>query len=69
LATGPESIFADSRRACREFVAAPVSAEEIALIRQALRRNQLTGGAQFIDEIERRTGICVKTRGMGRPEK
>lgn len=69
LATGPNSMLAESRRAYREFVDAAVPAEETTHIRQALRRNQLTGGAQFIDEIERRTGIRVETRGRGRPEK
>jgi putative transposase len=69
LGTGRESMLAERRRAYREFVDAGVPAEEIEHIRQALRRNQLTGGARFIDEIERRTGIRVETRGRGRPQK
>jgi putative transposase len=69
LGKGPEPMLAERRRAYREFVDAGVPAEEIEHIRQALRRNQLTGGARFIDEIERRTGIRVETRGRGRPQK
>lgn len=69
LAPGPESRRAECRRAYREFVAAAVPADEIALIRQASGRNQLTGDSRFTDEIERRTGIRVEFRGRGRPEK
>lgn len=69
LARHPESTLAKSRRAYREFVKAGVPADEIALIRKAVRRNQLTGGAGFVDEIDRRTGIRVDARGRGRPVK
>lgn len=51
------------------FVAAGISKEEHHRIRDAVRRNQLTGGRCFIDEIEQRTGIRVESRGQGRPRK
>ena len=37
------------------------------LIREAVARNQLTGSSGFIDEIERRIGKRIETRGRGRP--
>jgi putative transposase len=69
LAPKPESKRGENHRAYREFVNSQVPAEEIAHIRRALKRNQLTGGARFINEIERRIGIRVETRGRGRPKK
>jgi len=51
------------------FVKAAIPTEEIAFIRNGVRRNQLTGGGNFVDEIERRTGIRVENRGRGRPGK
>jgi len=59
----------DKARAYREFVAAEASAEELAHIRQALQRNQLTGTRQFRNEIAKRTGLRVSSRGRGRPGK
>lgn len=49
------------------FVAKRVSGTELALIRTAVRRNQLTGMAKFEQEIARRTGRRILTRGQGRP--
>lgn len=37
------------------------------LIQEAVDRNQLTGSARFIDEVEGRMGLRVETRGRGRP--
>ena len=46
-----------------------VSAEEEKLIRQAVRRNQLTGNERFINEIAERVGRRIELRGRGRPGK
>ena len=37
----------------KEFVKQSVSSEEIKTIREALQRGQLTGGARFIDDVEK----------------
>ena len=60
---------AERNRAYADFVAADVSAVEHELIRTAVRRNQLTGRGQFVDEIEQRTGLRIEARGQGRPPK
>lgn len=54
-------------RRYREFVEGEVDAEEQALIRAALNRNQLTGDRRFIEEVERRIGCRIEFRGRGRP--
>lgn len=61
--------LATRRRAYARFVEQGVPGSELALIRKALNRNQLTGSNRFSDEIERRTGIRIKNRGRGRPQK
>lgn len=53
----------------REFAAVPTAAQELALIRGALQRNQLTGDARFVDEILREAGVEVSTHAPGRPAK
>ncbi len=40
---------------------------EIDFIRQALRSGQLTGNAQFVDDVEERTGVRIERRRPGRP--
>lgn len=39
------------------------------IIRQAIQRNQLTGSSRFVDEVEKRAGIRVEFRAMGRPRR
>ena len=56
-------------KAYTRFVRGTVPEAEIKLIRKAAARNQLTGSGRFVDEIERRTGIRVESRGRGRPRK
>ena len=56
-------------KAYTRFVRETVPEAEIKLIRKAAARNQLTGSGRFVDEIERRTGIRVESRGRGRPRK
>ena len=51
------------------YVNTHVSQEELTLLRQAVRREQLTGNSLFIDEVERRIGIRIEQRGPGRPLK
>lgn len=51
------------------FVREIVPVAETKVIRTAAARNQLTGSGHFVDEIERRTGIRVESRGRGRPRK
>jgi putative transposase len=43
------------------------SDKEIALLRTAWARNQLTGNDRFVDEIEQRTGLRIEYRARGRP--
>lgn len=38
------------------------------VIQNAVARNQLTGSPLFVDQIERRTGLRIETRGRGRPK-
>lgn len=57
------------QRAYARFVMADIADGEEALIRTAVRRNQLTGGGRFVDEIEQRTGRRIEARGPGRPRK
>ena len=51
------------------FVATRATADESALIREAVRRNQLTGNSRFVDEVEQRIGRRIERRGRGRPKK
>ena len=66
-ALGPTT--AESQRAYAKFVRAGISAAERRFIHDAVSRNQLTGDAAFVDEIERRTGLRVESRRRGRPKK
>lgn len=52
-----------------EYVNQAGSEQENQLIKKALQRNQLTGSARFIDEVERRLGVRIEQRGQGRPRK
>ena len=53
----------------REFVEASGFDQNSEKIRLALDRCQLTGTSYFVDEIERRMGLRVESRGQGRPGK
>jgi putative transposase len=61
--------LAARRRAYTRYVRDVVPDAETELIRKAAARNQLTGSDRFVDEIERRMGIRVESRGRGRPRK
>ncbi len=60
----------DAERRCAygRFLATGPDPDEEQLIRDAVRRNQLTGGRGFAEEIERRTGLRIENRGRGRPQ-
>jgi len=53
----------------RQFVAATAPDPVEHVIQQAIQRNQLTGSHRFIDEIEKRMGVRIEFRGMGRPKR
>ncbi len=57
------------QRRYREFVEAGGTGLHNEIIRLALDRCQLTGSSYFVDEIERRLGLRVESRGQGRPKK
>lgn len=63
------STIAARREAYIQFVREVVPTAETTLIRKSVARNQLTGSDRFVDEIERRTGMRVESRGRGRPRK
>lgn len=51
----------------REFVAQGCPEQEVSLIRNACRRNQLTGSERFSRDIEKIVGKRICQRGRGRP--
>jgi putative transposase len=59
----------DRATAYRRFVDKGVDDGELSLIRQAVQRNQLTGGALFKTDIENRIGRRLSTKAPGRPRK
>lgn len=54
--------------AYRLFVSADIDETELAVIRNAVKRNQITGTQQFQTMIALRTGRRVSTAGPGRPK-
>ncbi len=57
------------RQAYAAFVDEGIAPCECDFLRNAVRRNQLTGDVRFVNEIERRTGLRIETRARGRPKK
>ncbi len=57
----------ERQEAYRCFVTERISERELAFIRQAVQRCQLTGSHRFIDEVEERYGQRLEFRGPGRP--
>ena len=51
----------------REFVEQGTTNYELKFIRDAVQRNQLTGGESFMLEIEQRIGERILFRSRGRP--
>lgn len=60
----PETL--SNHKTYARYVSAPSSSAEIELIREALKRGQLTGGSHFIDEVEGIIGRRIERRGPGR---
>ncbi|HZF14955.1 MAG TPA: transposase [Steroidobacteraceae bacterium] len=57
------------RERYREFVELGIGPHELAAIRGAIQRNQLTGSEKFPDDIEGLIGRHVPSRARGRPPK
>jgi len=53
----------------RELVGEAIDDDDLALIRGALRRNQLTGTRDFVSKVEREQRLLVLNRPRGRPRK
>jgi len=56
------------RERYKAYMRQGASDKEIALLRSAWARNQLTGNRHFIDEIEQRIGQRIDCRGRGKPK-
>ena len=67
VTAGLGSTVAARRLAYSRFVAEGIDPDEHHFLQVAVRRNQLTGDSRFVDEIERRTGRRIESRGRGRP--
>lgn len=59
----------ERQEAYKDYVFSTVPEYEIKLIREALQKNQLTGGERFRKEIERKIGIRISNNKQGRPKK
>lgn len=57
----------ERRHRYEAFIRKATPADEIRLIREALRRGQLTGTSRFVHEVERIVGLRIEPRGQGRP--
>jgi len=53
----------------RALAALPVAGDDLALIRGASQRNQLTGDGRFSNEIRHEFGLDVSAQPQGRPRK
>ncbi len=53
----------------RDYILETIADEEIAKIRGAIQRGQLTGSEKFIEEVEVKVGKRIEYRGQGRPRK
>jgi len=63
------STTGERQQAYLDFLREGVSEDRLRLIRDAVRRGQLTGGPEFGREVERVLGRPVPMRGPGRPTK
>lgn len=60
---------ADRQQRYRTWISSGIRDSELALIRQAVQRGQLTGGERFLAETEVKVGRRIGTCGRGRPHK
>ncbi|MCW8831384.1 MAG: transposase, partial [Gammaproteobacteria bacterium] len=51
----------------KRFLQTDISSEEIELLSNAWKRNQLTGSKRFVEEVEERTGLRSVNCNRGRP--
>ena len=65
LALAPDATRRQERY--REFVEQGITNHELKFIREAVQRNQLTGGESFMLEIQQRIGERILFRSRGRP--
>lgn len=59
----------ERRERYARFVRSAIPDDELALIRSALQRGQLTGSPRFTEEISQIIGRRIEFRGQGRPRK
>ena len=59
----------ERRERYKTFLESVIPDSEKRFIRDSVRRNQLTGNGQFVDEVEQRLGLRIERRGRGRPVK
>lgn len=57
------------REKYQKFMLETISEKEMAQIRGAIQRGQLTGTLKFVEEIEAKMGKRIEFRGQGRPRK
>lgn len=59
----------DRQMRYREFVERGIEASELGFLRNAVRRNQLTGSDDFVCEMANRVSRRISTRAPGRPRR
>jgi putative transposase len=59
--------LSNPKKEYRSFVEQGIDDSEYQFIRERLARNQLTGSQRFVEEVERRVGLRIESRGQGRP--
>lgn len=59
----------ERRRHYEAFVGQGIENDEVSFISESVNRNQLTGTARFVNEIEQKTEIRIERRAQGRPRK
>jgi len=60
---------ARQRECYRSLVQQAIDDDDLARIRGALQRNQLTGSAAFVSRVHRDIGLLVPNRSRGRPRR
>jgi len=67
LALGESS--EDRQKRYRDFVGCAVDEQQLEFLRNAVRRNQLTGSGDFVTAMEDRTSRRISSRAPGRPRR
>ena len=63
------STVARQRECYRELARQAIGEYELSLIRDAFKRNQLTGSADFVARVNSESGLHIPLRARGRPRK